>query len=130
MAASKARLSRLKKAGLSRQKASYIKNLGKECLGSKFDVRSFKKLSDEEAMEKLTALHGVGPWTAQMFLIFRLGRENVLATGDVGLQNGIKLAYGLRKPPSERFWRKADKNWAPIQASISWQLWNFYNEQS
>lgn len=128
LSVTEAPLSRLKKAGLSRQKASYIKGLGKLCIRNPLSSSSLSKLSNVEALAQLTSIKGVGVWTAQMFLIFKLGREEVLATGDVGLQNGIKLLYGLRKPPSKRFWAKADKNWSPIQASVSRQIWQFYDE--
>src|SRR5438132_10784629 len=91
---------KLRKIGLSRQKAAYLKDLAQRVLKGDCAIESLHELSDDEVIATLTAVKGIGRWTAQMFLMFRLGRPDVLPDLDLGIQKAIKRAYGLRKHPT------------------------------
>ena len=87
--------------------------------------RGLKKMSDEEIINELTKVKGVGVWTVQMFLIFTLGRLDVLPVNDLGIRKAAKLNYGLRKLPSEERLKKLSKKngWDPYKSIASWYLW-------
>ena len=114
---------RLREAGLSRQKISYIRDLAQRVASGGLDLASVDDMSDEELIERLTAVKGVGTWTAQMFLMFRLGRCDVLPTLDLGIQKAIQRAYGLRKLPSVRQMEKLGRGWAPYRTIACRYLW-------
>jgi DNA-3-methyladenine glycosylase II len=90
---------KLRAIGLSRQKTAYLKDLATRVSTGSFPMDTLDDLADDQIIEALTAVKGVGRWTAQMFLMFRLGRPDVLPDLDLGIQKGIKRAYGLRKHP-------------------------------
>lgn len=119
----KLRTPRLRKVGLSRQKISYIRDLAKNTQAGKLDFAALPNLADEEIIRRLTAVKGIGVWTAHMFLLFALRRENVLPVGDFGVRNAIRKAYRKRKLPSPRQMEKLAKNWHPYCSIASWYLW-------
>jgi DNA-3-methyladenine glycosylase II len=119
----KLRTPRLRKVGLSRQKISYIRDLAKNTQTGKLDFAALPQLPDEEIIERLTAVKGIGEWTAHMFLLFALRRENVLPVGDFGVRNAIRKAYRKRKLPSPKQMEKLAKNWHPYCSIASWYLW-------
>ena len=80
-------------------------------------------MSDGDVIEALTAVKGIGVWTAQMFLMFRLGRPDILPVLDLGIRNAIRRAYGLRKPPTDKRMQGIAKSWAPYRSVASWYLW-------
>src|SRR5262250_246686 len=90
----------MRRAGLSRQKIGYIRDLAEHALSGKVDFTNLDKLSDAEVIEALTDIKGIGEWTAHMFLIFALRRPNVLATGDLGVRTAVQRAYKKRKLPT------------------------------
>src|SRR5438270_11362998 len=96
----KLRMPRLRKVGLSRQKISYIRDLARSIQTGKLDFAALPHLPDEEIIQRLIAIKGIGVWTAHMFLLFALRRENVLPVGDFGVRNAIRKAYRKRKLPS------------------------------
>lgn len=110
-------------AGVSRQKAGYLRDLSQKSLDGALNARRFPKMSDEEVMAVLTQVKGVGEWTAQMYLIFTLGRPDVLPTGDLGVQEAAKRVYGLRKRPSPERFLKLAKPWRPYATVASLALW-------
>lgn len=114
---------RLREAGLSRQKIAYIRDLARLVEAGELDLDRMDKMSDDELIARLTAVKGVGTWTAQMFLMFRLGRPDVLPTLDLGIQKAIQRAYGLRKLPSARQMEKFGRSWAPYRTIACWYLW-------
>lgn len=114
---------RLREAGLSRQKISYIQDLAKRVTSGELDLDRIDEMSDDELVARLTAVKGVGTWTAQMFLMFRLGRPDVLPVLDLGIQKAIQRAYGLRKRPSARQMEKIGRAWAPYRTIACWYLW-------
>ena len=114
---------RLREAGLSWQKIGYIQDLARRVESGELELDRIDELSDEELVARLTAVKGVGTWTAQMFLMFRLGRPDVLPVLDLGIQNAIQRAYGLRKRPTVRQVEKIAKSWAPYRTIACWYLW-------
>jgi DNA-3-methyladenine glycosylase II len=115
----------LRAAGLSRQKLSYLKDLaGKVENGViTLDDTAIQALSDDQIIERLVQVKGIGRWTVHMFLMFRLGRTDVLPELDLGVQNAIRLAYRLRKHPTPKDVRRIGALWAPHSSVASWYLW-------
>ena len=114
---------RLRAVGLSRQKLGYLKDLAARVHAGELAIHSLHDLSDDEIVDALTRVKGVGRWTAQMFLMFRLGRPNVLPELDLGIQKGIKLAYGMRKLPTPKQVLKIGSKWEPYRTVACWYLW-------
>lgn len=113
----------LRSVGLSRGKAAYLKDLATHVVAGEVPVETLHELSDEEVIVALTRVKGIGRWTAQMFLMFRLGRPDVLPDLDLGIQKGIQQAYRLRKLPSPEKVKKVGAKWAPYRTIASWYLW-------
>lgn len=113
----------LRRAGLSNQKAGYIRNLAEHAMSGTLPVESLHELTDEEIIAALTQVKGIGRWSAQMFLMFRLGRPNVLPDLDLGVQKGIQTAYRMRKLPSPRKVLEIGKKWSPYCSMASWYMW-------
>jgi 3-methyladenine DNA glycosylase/8-oxoguanine DNA glycosylase len=113
----------LRAAGLSGQKTAYLKDLAMRASSRSFPLERLHELDDDAVIETLTAVKGVGRWTAQMFLMFRLGRPDVLPDLDLGIQKGIQRAYGLRRLPTPPQVLKRGAVWAPYRTIASWYLW-------
>jgi DNA-3-methyladenine glycosylase II len=115
----------LRAAGLSNQKVSYMKDLAEKTASGAVDLRKFKRQSDHEVIEALIAIKGIGVWTAHMFLMFALGRLNILPVGDFGLRKAVGQLYGFEKLPVaadiEAIAR--DNRWHPYCSVASWYLW-------
>lgn len=112
----------LRKAGLSRQKIAYMRDLAARARDG-LPLRRIGRLSDEEVVEALCAVKGVGRWTAEMFLIFRLGRFDVLPVDDYGVRKAAQLAYGLAELPDARWLRERGEAWRPYRTVATWYLW-------
>jgi DNA-3-methyladenine glycosylase II len=113
----------LRSIGLSRQKSAYLKDLGSRVALGQLPIETLHELSDEEIIAALTQVKGIGRWTAQMFLMFRLGRPDVLPELDLGVQKGIQRAYRLRKLPTPERVKKIGAKWAPYRTVGSWYMW-------
>jgi len=113
----------LRSIGLSRQKSAYLKDLGSRVALGELPIETLHELSDEEIISALTQVRGIGRWTAQMFLMFRLGRPDVLPDLDLGVQKGIQRAYRLRKLPTPERVKKIGAKWAPYRTVGSWYMW-------
>ena len=113
----------LRKAGLSNQKANYVRNLAEHSLNGSLPVETLHELTDQEIIDALTQVKGIGRWSAQMFLMFRLGRPNVLPDLDLGVQKGIQRAYRMRKLPSPTKVLETGAKWAPYRTIGSWYMW-------
>ena len=113
----------LREAGLSRSKLRAIRGLAGKVDAGTLKLRALSRLSDEEVIEELTAVWGIGVWTAQMFLLFHLGRLNVFAPGDLGLQEGIRLLDGLEERPTPAECQDRAQLWAPLRSVAAWYLW-------
>ena len=114
---------RLRTAGLSRQKLSYLKDLASRVVEKDVPIDTLHELPDDAIVDALVRVKGVGRWTAQMFLMFRLGRPDVLPDLDLGIQKAIQQAYGLRKRPLPARVIKIGAPWAPYRTVASWYLW-------
>ena len=110
-------------AGLSNAKASYVRNLAEHVLDGSLPVDSLHELSDEDIIAALTQVKGIGKWSAQMFLMFRLGRPDVLPDTDLGVQKGIQKAYRMRKLPTPAQVVRRGEKWAPYRTVASWYMW-------
>jgi 3-methyladenine DNA glycosylase/8-oxoguanine DNA glycosylase len=115
----------LRTAGLSRQKLSYLKDLAAKVESGVVPLAAdtIDHLPDDEIIERLVQVKGIGRWTVQMFLMFRLGRPDVLPELDLGIQNAIRRAYRLRKQPGPKDVKRIGKNWTPHASVASWYLW-------
>jgi DNA-3-methyladenine glycosylase II len=113
----------LRGAGLSQQKARYLRNLAEHSLNGSLPVESLHELNDDEIVNALTQVKGIGRWSAQMFLMFRLGRLDVLPDLDLGVQKGIQRAYRMRKLPAPRKVLEVGAKWAPYRSVGSWYMW-------
>jgi DNA-3-methyladenine glycosylase II len=115
----------LRAAGLSRQKLSYLKDLAAKVESGEVPLAAehIDNLGDEEIIERLVRVKGIGRWTVHMFLIFRLGRPDVLPELDLGIQNAIRRAYRLRKQPGPKDVLRIGKSWTPHASIASWYLW-------
>lgn len=118
----------LRSVGLSERKAEYLLGLAADVKSGRIPLERVDEMPDREVIETLTAVRGVGEWTAQMFLMFRLGRPDVLPTLDLGVQNGIKKLYGLRTHPKPDRVAKFGAKWAPYRTVASWYLWRVVDD--
>jgi DNA-3-methyladenine glycosylase II len=113
----------MRRAGLSRQKLGYIRDLAEHALSGKVDFARLPAMSDEEVIESLTDIKGIGVWTAHMFLLFSLRRPNVLPVGDLGVRTAIQRAYRKRKMPTPKQVEQIAKGWHPYCSYAAWYLW-------
>jgi DNA-3-methyladenine glycosylase II len=114
---------KLRKAGLSLKKAQYIKDLARHVRDDELNFHRFPHMTDEEIIEDLTRVKGIGRWTAEMFLMFNLARPDVLPVDDLGLQNAAKRAYRMRERPTPKRLRKLGEQWRPYRSAATWYLW-------
>jgi DNA-3-methyladenine glycosylase II len=116
---------RLRAAGLSLGKIAAIRDLAAKVLDGTVPSRGIdlESLSDQEIIERLTAVRGIGPWTVQMMLMFQLGRVDVLPVDDFGVRQGFMLAYGLRSMPHPKAFAIFAERWAPWRSIASWYMW-------
>ena len=113
----------LRRVGLSKHKINYIKILASVVIGKDINFCDFKELTNEEIIKKLTTLKGIGQWTAEMYLIFSLGRENVLSKGDGTIRRTIYWMYDLEKLPSSEILLKYFSSWTQYATIVSSYLW-------
>jgi DNA-3-methyladenine glycosylase II len=114
---------KVRQAGLSRPKVSYLRSLAEHVESGELELAKLTKLPDEEVSAQLTAVKGLGQWTADMFLIFHLGRPDVLPVGDLGVRRAVERAYGLRKLPDAARLTKIAEPWRPNRSLASLYLW-------
>jgi DNA-3-methyladenine glycosylase II len=117
------RAGRLRSAGLSRQKLGYLRDLARRASAGTVTLDGLDGVPDDAVIESLTAVKGVGPWTAQMFLMFRLGRPDVLPVLDYGIGKAIRLAYRLRRMPTPAQMERIAEAWRPYRTVACWYLW-------
>ncbi|HVA41178.1 MAG TPA: DNA-3-methyladenine glycosylase [Candidatus Binataceae bacterium] len=113
----------LRRAGLSRQKSLYLKDLAAHVANGTLNFHRFHKMDDEEIILDLTRVHGIGRWTAEMFLMFNLGRPDVLPVDDLGVRNAVRRLYRMRKRPDAKRLRALAERWRPYRSAASWYLW-------
>ncbi len=114
----------LRAVGLSRSKAAAVKDLAQKSLAGKIPTRrAAEKLSDAELVESLTSVRGVGTWTVEMFLIFTLGRPDVLPLDDYGVRKGFAHTFGRDVLPKPKELAALGEKWRPFRTAASWYLW-------
>lgn len=113
----------IRAVGFSRPKVGFIKDLAAHVLDGRLDLKGLKKHPDDEVMRQLVAVKGIGRWTAEIFLMFRLGRMDILPADDLGLMNAAHRAYHLRKRPDAKRLRKMGEAWRPYRSVAAWYLW-------
>lgn len=109
--------------GMSRQKITYFRDLCDKAGTGVVPLDALDQMTDEEVIGALTRIKGIGRWSAEMFLMFRLHRPNVLPVDDLGIVNAIKNVYRLRKRPSAERIRKIGEAWQPYRSVACWYLW-------
>ena len=113
----------LRGAGLSRQKLSYMRDLSGKMLDGSINIAGLKDMSDDEIVAELTKIKGIGRWTVEMLLIFRLTRPDVFPAGDLGIVKAVQKAYNLRRTPDVKRLHVIAERWRPYRSVASWYLW-------
>lgn len=114
---------RMRACGLSWAKVASVRDLATKVTDGSLALESLDKLEDASVIETLTTVKGIGRWSAEMFLIFRLGRPDILPVGDVGVQRAMRALYGLRKHPSPSRMTALARPWRPYRSVACWYLW-------
>ena len=115
----------LRQVGLSKQKVKYVRSLA----NAKINYDALKAMPTSEVVSELTQVSGVGNWTAEIYVMFSLGRADVFAPGDLALQEATRSLFNLQERPNEKELRSMAKDWSPWQAVAARLLWSYYNQQ-
>jgi DNA-3-methyladenine glycosylase II len=121
-------LPRLRSAGLSKQKASYLLDLAAHFDDGRVSSRRLARMDDDAVVDALMPIKGIGRWTVDMFLLFGLNRPDVLPTGDLGVQHGMRAFFGLRAPPRPARMIELAEPWRPYRSIGSWYMWRAYDD--
>ncbi|HSK50303.1 MAG TPA: DNA-3-methyladenine glycosylase [Solirubrobacterales bacterium] len=113
----------LRGAGLSGRKVEYIQDLARHVISGELELDRLGELGDEEAIEEIVAVRGLGRWTAEMFLIFHLERPDVLSGGDLGIRKAVQIEYGLEEMPAPQRVMEIGEPWSPHRSLASLYLW-------
>lgn len=119
---------KLRTAGLSGQKVSYIKDLARKFSDGTIQHRSLHEMTNEEIVTHISQVKGIGSWTVHMFLIFSLNRPDVLPTGDLGIRKGFQILYRLKQLPDYEQMEKLARRWRAHASAASWYLWRIADE--
>lgn len=114
---------KIRGVGISPQKYSYIKDLSERIVSRKLSLQGLKRMPDDEVIEMLDEVKGIGRWTAEMFLIFSLNRADVFPSDDLGIIKAVQKAYGLRKLPDRKRLDKMSEKWRPYRSVATIYLW-------
>ena len=115
----------LKKVGLSNKKINYLKDLALHVYDGRINLEELPKMNDEEIINKLVNVKGIGRWTSEMFLIFSLGRQDILPVTDLGVRKAIQKVYSLSELPKPNIMMEIAKPWRPYRSIATWYLWKF-----
>jgi DNA-3-methyladenine glycosylase II len=113
----------MRAVGMSRQKIAYFRDLAEKALSGALPLDALDEMGDDEVIAALTQVKGIGRWSAEMFLMFRLHRPDVLPVDDLGIVNAVKAVYRLRKRPTADRIRRIGEAWRPYRSVASWYLW-------
>lgn len=119
---------KLRAAGLSTQKVSYVKDLAKKFADKEIDTHRFPEMSSQEIIEHVVRIKGIGEWTAHMLLIFTLDRPDILPVGDLGIRKGFQKVYKMRVLPDKKRMEKVAAPWRAHASVASWYLWRVADE--
>jgi DNA-3-methyladenine glycosylase II len=117
----------LKKCGLSKQKISYLTGFAKKCKNKEINFRKIHKMDDENLVKEITKIKGIGPWTAQCYMLASLNRDDVWPIADLGLMEAVKRIKGLKNRPSEEDMEKISQIWRPYRSTVANVLWASYD---
>src|SRR4051812_34995267 len=117
----------LRRGGVSRQKNLYLIDLAEHFISGKIPTRRLAAMSDEEVIVALTAVNGIGRWTAEMFLMFTLNRPDVLPVDDLGLRKGMQMFFKLRRPPMAKQMARLAEAWRPWRTVATWYIWRGFD---
>lgn len=118
----------LRRLQFSQRKAEYIIDLSRKLVNGELDLESLKNCSNEEIMNRLLPIRGIGKWTVECLLIFGYGRQNVLPAADIGLRRAVQKVYQLNERPSEAKVRQIAQSWAPFQSYVTYYLWDYLSD--
>lgn len=118
----------LRAAGLSASKVAYIRDLCSKVLSGEIILEQLEHMSDNDVIDTLTSVKGIGRWSAEMFLIFALGRENIVSAGDAGLQRAARWLYAMEERPDRKYLQQVAPAWAPYGSIASLYLWEGINQ--
>jgi DNA-3-methyladenine glycosylase II len=113
----------LRKAGLSNAKVEFLRDLAARVSDGRLDLNRLRRLPDEDVVAELIEVKGIGRWTAEMFLIFHLGRSDVVSVGDLGIRRAVQLAYGMKELPGPEELEKLAEEWRPHRTLACLYLW-------
>ena len=113
----------LRGAGLSRNKALAVRDLAARLLDGRLSLAAIGRRDDDEVIERLVQVRGIGVWSARVFLIFKLGRLDVLPVGDLGIQEGVRIIHGLTSRPTPKELERRGEAWRPLASVGSWFAW-------
>ncbi|HSG00483.1 MAG TPA: DNA-3-methyladenine glycosylase [Vicinamibacterales bacterium] len=116
----------LRTAGVSGPKVTYLHDLAARVADGRLDLPALGRLSDEDVVEAITSVRGLGRWSAEMFLIFRLNRPDVWPVGDLGIVKGVQKLLQMRRPPAPRTLERVAKPWRPYRSVAAWYLWRIH----
>ena len=117
----------LKKCGLSKQKINYLTGLAKKCENNEINFRKIHRMDDENLVKEITKIKGIGPWTAQCYMLASLSRDDVWPVADLGLMEAVKRIKRLKKRPSEEDMEKISQIWRPYRSTVANVLWASYD---
>jgi len=117
----------LRAAGLSRQKVNYVRSLCETSANGVLDFETLPKLSDEEAIAAITAVKGLGVWSAHIYLMFSLGRADIMPVGDLAVRVGIGRIVGLTERPTEKECERIGERWKPYRSAMALLAWHYYS---
>ena len=121
---------RMRGAGLSAAKAAYVRDLADRFASGGVDPRRFRRMNDDDLVELLTSIKGIGRWSVHMFLLFGLNRPDVLPVGDLGVRRGMQLRFGLSELPAPRDMESLAAPWRPFRSIGSWYMWRVVEEHT
>jgi DNA-3-methyladenine glycosylase II len=104
-------------------KIEYLKDLARHVEKGKLNIKSLSKMNDDDVITQLTQVKGIGRWTAEMFLIFSLGRQDIFPVDDLGLRKGVQKLFSLPEIPKPKEVEKLGEKWKPYRTIVTWYLW-------
>jgi DNA-3-methyladenine glycosylase II len=116
----------LRAAGVSRPKISYLRDLAERVIDRRLDLESLEQQHDEAVIAAITEVKGLGRWSAEMFLMFRLNRPDVFPVADLGIVKGVQTLLGMKRRPKPRTMLRAAENWRPYRSVAAWYLWRIH----
>tara|TARA_B100000900_G_scaffold414945_1_gene443163 strand:+ start:1309 stop:1947 length:639 start_codon:yes stop_codon:yes gene_type:complete len=117
----------LKKCGLSKQKINYLTGLAKKCVSKEINFRKIHKMNDEDLVNEITKIKGIGPWTAQCYMLAALDRDDIWPVADLGLMEAVKRIKKLKTRPSEEDMERISQIWRPYRSTVANVLWASYD---